>query len=346
MMEAIEIKNNGLSSKIFIENSLGRLRTLLPDSNVIIIIDEEVNSLYGDIFGQYKRIPVLSGEHEKTLDTVAAIVAKLIELEADRHTFILGIGGGIVCDIAGFVASTYMRGIRFGFLATTLVAQVDAAIGGKNGVNFQRFKNIIGTFNQPEFVLSDVRFLNTLPARELNAGFAEIIKYGLISDKSIIGDAEQNHSQYINSNQDALIKLISKCVTIKASVVNEDVNEKGLRKILNFGHTFGHAIEKVSSDYNHGEAISIGMVIAMKISELKGNISTAETGRIYDLLQKYNLPVTIDKQLFPELINSLSADKKRNQSTIDYVILKQFGQAEILPLGLSELAELLGRISF
>ena len=345
-MDTIEINNYGLSSSIFIESSLDRLNKLLPSSNVIIVIDDLVNSIYGDLFSAYKRIAVHSGETVKTLDTVVDITAKLIELEADRHTFILGVGGGIVCDITGFVASTYMRGVRFGFLPTTLVAQVDAAIGGKNGVNFQRFKNIIGTFNQPEFVLCDVRFLKTLPERELNAGFAEIIKYGLISDKSIIEDVDQNHSLYMNCDQNAFAELILKCVTIKANVVNQDVNEKGLRKILNFGHTIGHAIEKISSDYIHGEAISIGMVIAMKISESEGNISGSDTKRICALLQKYKLPVAIDKQLFPSLITSLTADKKRNESLIDFVVLKQFGEAVILTISFTELSGLLDNISF
>lgn len=345
-MDPIEIKSKGLSSNIFIDSSLERLNTLLPVSNVVVVIDENVNGLYRDLFSQYKLISVDSSEAAKTLNTAADITAKLIGFEADRHTFILAVGGGIVCDIAGFVASTYMRGLRFGFVATTLVAQVDAAIGGKNGVNFQRYKNIIGTFNQPEFVICDMRFLNTLPERELNAGFAEIIKYGLISDRSIINDVEQNHGQYMKCDQDAFAHLIFKCVSIKAKVVNEDVNEKGLRKILNFGHTLGHAIERISSDYNHGEAISIGMVIAMKISEVKGEISKADTGTLCALLQKYRLPVAIDKQLFPELIESLSADKKKNQSSIEYIILKQIGEAEILPVSFSELAGLLTDISF
>jgi len=344
-MNAIEIKSNGLSSDIFIDNSLERLSALLPASNVVIIIDEEVNNLYGDIFSQYKLITIRSGEPEKTLKTVADVYARFIEFEADRHTFILGVGGGIVCDIAGFVASTYMRGIRFGFVATTLVAQVDAAIGGKNGVNFQRCKNIIGTFNQPEFVLCDVRFLKTLPQRELNAGFAEIIKYGLISDKSIIDDVEMNYGQYMNCDLEAFTKLIAKCVSIKANVVNEDVNEKGRRKILNFGHTIGHAIEKISSDYNHGEAISIGMVIAMRISQINGTISNVDIDRICALLQQYHLPISIDKKVFPELIDSLSIDKKRNQSSIDYIIIKRLGEAAILTISLTELSDLLTNIT-
>ncbi|HEX7410560.1 MAG TPA: 3-dehydroquinate synthase [Bacteroidales bacterium] len=345
-MEAIKINYNGLSSDIFIESSLERLRDLLPESNVVIIIDENVNSLYGHIFSQYKLISIRSGEPEKTLNTLAGVYAKLIEFEADRHTFILGVGGGIVCDIAGFIASTYMRGVRFGFVATTLVAQVDAAIGGKNGVNFQRYKNIIGTFNQPEFVICDVRFLKTLSNRELNAGFAEIIKYGLISDKSIIDDVGLNHRHYSNCDLDAFKKLIAKCVAIKANIVNEDVNEKGRRKILNFGHTFGHAIEKISSEYNHGEAISIGMVIALKISQIKGNISNADMDRICALLHQYYLPISIDEQLFPALIESLAADKKRNQSSIDYIILNQLGEAVILTISLKELSDMLKKISF
>ena len=345
-MDPIKIATGGQYSNIFIETSLERLNLLLPEPNVIIVIDEKVNRLYGGLFSQYKKISIVSGESAKTINTIADVVSQLIELEADRHTFILGIGGGIICDIAGFVASIFMRGIRFGFVSTTLVAQADAAIGGKNGVNFQRFKNIIGSFNQPDFVLCDVRFLKTLPERELNAGFAEIIKYGLISDDSIIQDVEQNFNEYMNCNLNAFMELIYKCVSIKAAIVNEDAHENDLRKILNFGHTFGHAIEKTTSEYNHGEAISIGMVIAMKISEIRGNISTVDTGRICALLKNYNLPIAIDKQLFTELTGSLAADKKRNQSSIDYIILKKLGEAAILPASLTELSGLLKKITF
>ncbi len=340
-MDAIEIKHNDQISNIFVEKSLERLGSLLPSSNIIVLIDENVNRLYGNLFSQFKLISIRSGEPEKTLDTVAGIYGQLIELEADRHTFILGVGGGIVCDMAGFIASTYMRGLRFGFIPTTLMAQADASIGGKNGVNFHRFKNMIGTINQPEFVLADVRFLSTLPLRELNAGFAEIIKYGLISDKSILDDFDLNINQYLKVDTDELAKLIFKCASIKANIVNMDAREQGLRKILNFGHTIGHAIERISSDHNHGEGVSMGMVAAMKISQVKGDISIAETDRVCSLLLKLYLPVSIGRQLFPGIIESLRADKKRNQQFIDYIILKRLGTAEIIQMTFAELSALL-----
>jgi 3-dehydroquinate synthase len=335
-MNPIEIKSDNICSKIFIEKSMDGVRELISNSKVIVIIDENVNSLYQGLFKEFPKIMIHTNEQNKTLNTVNYIYEKLIELEADRHTFILAVGGGIICDIAGFVASTFMRGLQFGFVATTLMAQVDAAIGGKNGVNFQGFKNSIGAFNLPQFVWCDVNFLTTLPLREYNAGYAEIIKYGLIQDNSILQDIEENNFKFDNLNLDELIKLIKKCVVIKAQIVNNDVHEKGLRKILNFGHTFGHAIEKVTSKYNHGEAISIGMMISLGISQQKGTISAKEIERIGNLLQQFNFPLTIDKQMIPDLFRAILVDKKRNNSSMDFILLDKIGKAKIESIPINE----------
>ncbi|MEI6346969.1 MAG: 3-dehydroquinate synthase [Bacteroidota bacterium] len=336
-MNNIDIFSNNSTSKIHIDNSIDLLKELLPNSKVIVIIDETVNCLYSKLFEEFPVIPIRSEEKEKTLQTVNYIYEKLIELEADRHSFLLGVGGGIVCDITGYVASTYMRGIQFGFIATTLMAQVDAAIGGKNGVNFHGYKNIIGTINLPNFVFCDVRFLTTLPTREFNAGFAEIIKYGLIQDLSILTDVEDNIEKYKNFDLNAIIQLIIKCARIKANIVNTDIQEKGIRKILNFGHTIGHALEKVSSKYNHGEAVSIGMMVALKISQLKGYISETEISRIVKLLQLYNLPTNIDNKSLTTLSEAITLDKKRNNNSIDYIILSKIGKAEVLSIDILEL---------
>lgn len=340
-MHPITIYTEGKESKIFIEDSFIGLSELIDDSHTIVVMDENINRLYPSLFEELPKIIVQASESSKTLETASLIYEQLIDYEADRHSFILGIGGGIVCDITGFVASTFMRGVRFGFVATTLMAQVDAAIGGKNGVNFNRYKNMIGTFNQPEFVWCNTSILSSLPIRERNAGFAEIIKYGLIQNPEILDYIETLNNNISNINSDDYTYLIKETVSIKASIINTDPYEKGLRKILNFGHTLGHAIEKNSSKYNHGEAISIGMIAALSLSNNNGGISQDEIIRVEKLLEKYDLPSTADASLISNAIDSIAADKKRNQNSIDYIIISEIGNATIQSIEISELKSLL-----
>ncbi len=340
-MHPITILSEGKESKIYIENSFIGLSELIDDFHTIVLIDENINRLYPSLFEDLPKIIIHASETSKTLETATLVYEQLIELEADRHSFILGIGGGIVCDITGFVASTFMRGIQFGFVATTLMAQVDAAIGGKNGVNFNRYKNMIGTFNQPEFVWCNTSILSSLPIRERNAGFAEIIKYGLIQNPEILDFIETFNINISNFNSDNYTYLIKETVSIKAAIINIDPHEKGLRKILNFGHTLGHAIEKNSSKYNHGEAISIGMIAALSISKNSGGFSEEEIIRIEKLLEKFALPITTEPSLISNAIDSIAADKKRNQDSIDFIIISEIGNATIQSIELSELKSLL-----
>lgn len=341
-MKPITVQTSEKESIIFIEDSLKGLDKLLDVSSTIVIIDENLNRLYPNLLTDYPKIIVDASEEYKTLHTVSTIYEELLRLEADRHTFILGVGGGIVCDITGFVASTYMRGLRFGFVATTLMAQVDAAIGGKNGVNFHRYKNMMGTFCLPEFVWCDVSLLETLPVRERNAGFAEIIKYGLIHDPELL-DSIENISNNLDSLDSDIYKLLIKqSVSIKTSIVNSDPFEKGLRKILNFGHTLGHAIEKNSALYNHGEAVSIGMVAALSLSKtIGGSITSKEITRIKTILENFNLPIKAETSLIEKSIYSISADKKRNRQAIDFIILSKIGNATVQSIELFELKSLL-----
>ncbi len=233
------------------------------------------------------------GEGIKTIETVQQIYAELLEYEADRSTSIIGIGGGVVCDITGYVASTYLRGVRFGFVATTLLAQVDASVGGKNGVNFKGFKNMVGVFNQPEFVLCDMNLLTTLPQQEVACGFAEIVKHGAIGDVALFEYLEANYAKALSLDKDVIAKVVYDSVKLKATVVNQDEREQGERKKLNFGHTFGHAIEKTTA-VPHGVAVSLGMVVASQLSVQKGLLLSTEAERIKVLLQNMRLPVTLD----------------------------------------------------
>ncbi len=335
-------KSSHKESIIFTEESIdGILKRIDHCSSTIVIIDKNVSRIYPDIFADFPKIIIHAVESNKTLETVLYIYEKLIKLEADRHTFLLGIGGGIICDITGFVASTYMRGIRFGYIATTLMAQVDAAIGGKNGVNVLRYKNMAGTFTLPEFVWCNLNMLTTLPAHEISTGFAEIIKYGLIENPSILDFIEQNIESISVFKYDIYKQLIEQCILIKAGIVNADLQDKGVRKILNFGHTLAHAIEKSTSLYNHGEAVSIGMIASLMISNKKGHVKSEEIERIKKLLRHFDLPTEIEYKLVKSAIDKIAMDKKKDLHSIDFIILTEIGHAQIIPIEISELKTLL-----
>ena len=251
----LEIVGERSSSLITVGESFSNVGNYLPENNVYIITDENVFDLYSHDFPDFPVIKIRAGEEFKDLDTVQNIFKELLKSGADRYSFILAVGGGVVCDIAGFVASTYMRGIRFGFISTSLLSQVDASVGGKNGVNLGDVKNIIGVFNQPEFVLCDPTVLSTLPERELISGFAEVIKYSLIWDLKLFVEIERNLKKLLQFDPEFIQKIVWTSINIKKEVVEQDELEGGLRRILNFGHTFGHAIEKTHG-LTHGEAIA------------------------------------------------------------------------------------------
>jgi 3-dehydroquinate synthase len=282
-------------------------------------------------------ITIGTGEEIKTLDTVQDIYAQLLSIQADRSSFIVGIGGGIVCDIAGFVASTFLRGVRFGFVATTLLAQVDASVGGKNGVNFEGYKNMVGLFHQPEFVICDPELLKTLPQKEISGGLAEIVKHAAIADAELFAYLEQHYEDVLALDSDAIQKLVLASVTIKSSVVSRDETEKGERRKLNFGHTFGHAIEKVSG-IPHGEAVSRGMAIAAALSVKKGLLTADEDKRIRALLNNLKLPTHFASET-QAVVNAITKDKKREGNRIHFVLLNGIGSAIVDKITLEELED-------
>ncbi len=230
--------------------------------STIIITNEHLGHLYPELVKEHKTLLVPPTESSKDTSTIASLAKQLLQMEVTRQTTIIGVGGGVVTDITGFLASTYMRGVPFGFVPTTLLGMVDAAVGGKNGVNVGMNKNILGTIRQPGFVLYDTRFLNTLPDDEWSNGFAEVIKYACIFDAELFAElGEHNISFYKDQNDDALATLIERCVAWKNKTVAEDERETGTRKLLNFGHTAAHAIENLY-ELPHGKAVGIGIVIA------------------------------------------------------------------------------------
>ncbi|RPH88082.1 MAG: 3-dehydroquinate synthase, partial [Desulfobacteraceae bacterium] len=259
MVKCLEIKGSAGTSRIQVGESFGQLSVCLPAGQVIRLTDSNVRRYYPKEFEAEAVIEIGTGEKIKELETLRYIYERLVELQADRFSFLVGLGGGIVCDLTGFAASTYMRGISFGLVPTTLLAQVDAGVGGKNGVNFSGYKNMIGTFNQPEFVLCDPHFLKTLPSREISCGLAEMVKTAAIDDQALFSFLEKNVQPTLRLDPQILETLVYRSLAIKAGIVTRDTREKGERRRLNFGHTLGHALEKVTG-LSHGEAISLGMV--------------------------------------------------------------------------------------
>ncbi|MFU8770398.1 MAG: 3-dehydroquinate synthase, partial [Desulfotignum sp.] len=237
MIKTHKILGKGGTSQIHVGERLGNLADHLPDQPLVIITDENVKSLYGHAFPKVPVITIGTGEKIKTLATVETILHRLIDLGCDRSCFILGIGGGIVCDIAGFAASIFMRGVDFGFVSTTLLSQVDASVGGKNGVNLSAFKNMAGVFSQPRFVICDPDMLKTLPQKEIANGMAEIVKHALIADAGMLAFIENNHARALNLDPEIIFQLVSDSVAIKSRVVQQDERESGERRKLNFGHT-------------------------------------------------------------------------------------------------------------
>lgn len=327
MNRIIEVKGNNHSQVV-----IGGVKTTLPKfiegRKAIVITDEKVFKIYSSLISEYPHIVIKSGEEHKTLSDLEPIYTRLLELEADRHSCVVGFGGGIVTDITGFVASTYQRGVDFGFVATTLLSQVDASVGGKNGVNLHGFKNMIGVFNQPRFVVCDVELLSTLPQREFRAGLSEIIKAGVIKSRSLFEKFENNNFNNFLNNKSLLEEVIYESIKIKADVVEQDEHEKGERKKLNFGHTFAHAIEKSSRRYNHGEAVAIGMVTAAQIAQKIGCLLPEDCERITKTIEKmgFDATSTIDKHI---LFEALKSDKKRNNKSIDFVLPTEIGSCVV-----------------
>ena len=314
----------------------------LQKNSTVIITDENVFNTHSAKFAGWKTIVIKAGEKHKNQATVDSIIEQLIQLHADRQTFIVGVGGGVVTDVAGFVASVYMRGVRFAFVPTTILAMVDAAIGGKNGIDVGVYKNIAGTIRQPEFLLFDYTFLETLPQSEWANGFAEIIKHACIRDKEMVTVLKNNSIERFQSSPAEINELIKKNVDIKYTIVEKDEYETGDRKLLNFGHTIGHAIENISK-LPHGHAISIGMMAACRISEIINGFSSEESNEVRHLLQQYYLPteLSFDKEKVWQI---LLHDKKKSGSNMNFVVLDSIGAASVKSISLEHLHKIFNNL--
>jgi len=302
----------------------GRVADLFPRPGTILVADDWFR---GRGILEAWGCPVLwvhATEEEKTLATVERLTAELLTLQADRSTMLVGVGGGITTDITGFLAAVYKRGVPFGFVPTTLLAQVDAAIGGKNGVNFDRYKNMLGTFREPAFVYIDTDFLKTLPPRALRCGAAEMLKTFLLADARAYEQAVVLFSgPHPEQVPDALVRRAGE---IKLSLVEQDPEDHGIRQLLNLGHTFGHAIEKLSSEYAHGEAVAIGIAMAARLACEKELLAAETADRICRDLAACGLPV---EPPVPEadLRKAILQDKKRTGDTLRFVLPTAIGKA-------------------
>jgi len=339
-MKTLEIHGSTGPSRILVGEDIRNAGSYLPDkAQVIIITDTNVRKLYQKDFPDAPVIEIGTGEGIKTLETVNDIFRQLLEMEADRSAFILGIGGGIVCDITGFAASTYLRGVDFGFVSSTLLSQVDASVGGKNGVNFSGYKNMVGVFRQPDFVICDMNLLKTLPEREILCGFAEIVKHAAIADSAMFGWMETHWEKALSLDTDAIEKLVHDSVRIKSGIVNQDEKEKGERRKLNFGHTFGHAVEKITK-IPHGQAVSVGMTVAAALSVRRGYLKSEDADRIRTLLTNLKLPtrISLDRE---KVLDALKKDKKRKGGSIHFVLLRHIGEAIVEEIRIKELEDVI-----
>lgn len=336
-MKEINIKGVRCTSRILIGASIKDVGELTGGQRMVIITDENLDHHYRDLFPEGHTIVLPPGEGSKSLETIDMVYGRMLEYGADRSTFLLGIGGGVVCDVAGYVASTYLRGLDFGYVSTSLLSMVDASVGGKNGVNFHGFKNMIGTINQPSFVLCDLSLLNTLPEDERINGFAEIVKHGLIGSLDHFNDLVENHQSLLKLESSILERILYDSISIKSGIVEKDEHEKNLRRLLNFGHTMGHAIE-YGYGYSHGSSISQGMLFTLWLSNRLGLLSQDEMHTVRLAFQKLGLSNQSELEA-EKIIEAMRRDKKKAFEELHFILLEKIGHPLIRKFRLDELSE-------
>ena len=333
-------KQSSLSYEIYIgHNILDRIGLVIGKSNIanryIVITDSNVSALHGERFITVLRdmginvdlIEFPAGENSKNVDSILTIVKKLIDLGVDRSSALIALGGGVTGDMAGFIASIYMRSIPCIQIPTSLLAQVDSSIGGKTGIDLPEGKNLLGTFFQPGMVFIDLQLLNTLPDGEFNNGLSEIVKYGIIDDIELFNLLERETDGIKKRDPDLLETIVGRSCKIKKGIVEIDERDMGVRRILNFGHTIGHAIEAESGyKISHGNAISIGMIASAIISEKLNYLSSEDRNRIEHLIRSADLLDHIPESISTEgILSKIKTDKKKKGASIHFVLLKKIG---------------------
>jgi len=309
------------------------LETFCVKRSVLLVTDSNVDPLYSDkVEGDYAKFIFPAGEKHKNINTISDICRKAVEAGLDRKSIILALGGGVCGDMAGFAAAVYMRGIDFIQIPTTLLAMVDSSVGGKTGVDLAEGKNLVGAFWQPQLVLIDPETLKTLPKEEVCNGLAEVVKYGMIYDWGFLQLLEKNIDALNNLDMDFYTEMIKRCCEIKAEVVAQDERENGLRAILNYGHTFGHAVELLSNfEIAHGAAVSIGMAVAVELGVMTERIPEGYAERQNALLKKIGLPIRIPAGFDAEKIyGAMLHDKKTVGSKVKLILPSGDGAVSIV----------------
>lgn len=325
------------NTNCYFEADFKNLEQLSDPARTIFITDENVFRHHQQKFAGKRVIVLKAGEEHKVQASADHIIQQLISFGADRNFTIAGIGGGVITDLAGYAASVYMRGLNVGFVPTTLLAMVDASIGGKNGIDVGPYKNLVGTIRQPAFLLYDSDFLSSLPHNEWVNGFAEIIKHACIKDAQLFAELRLHNLDYYKKNENAVTNLVRRNVQIKCNVVMNDEFEQGERRLLNFGHTWGHAIE-TKLKIPHGHAVSIGMVMAAKLSEQLTGFK--HTNDLVAMLHQYELPVAAEVNT-SEVLDILKMDKKKDNQSMNYVVLNDIGEAVTKKIPIEELEKLI-----
>src|SRR6187401_3728955 len=336
-MKKLTYKFSHSSVDYYLAGGISHLKESVDKDNTIIITDENVYNAHTKKFKNWNCIVLKPGEEFKIQSTVDSVIEQLIEMEADRKATLVGVGGGVITDLTGYVASVYMRGVSFGFIPTSILAMVDASIGGKNGIDVGVYKNMVGVIRQPKFILHDIVFLNSLPQNEWENGFAEIIKHAAIKDATMFKELEAKTLKHYQSRQISICELVQRNTIIKTKVVQNDEFEKGERRLLNFGHTLGHALEN-QYELSHGQAVSIGMTYACHISEQLAGFK--QTEKVVSVLEKYNLPTyaSFNKQ---KVFDVLKMDKKRERKEMNYVLLEKIGRGVVKSISLNQLEKII-----
>lgn len=340
-MKELSVQLKDREYKVYINSSLDRFSHALMENKIkdkdlmFIITDNKVHFIYKDTIEKFKEqynIKIYcfnEGEENKNINTIQGIYSFLIENNANKNSLLIALGGGVVGDIVGFVASTYMRGIRYINIPTTLLSQVDSSVGGKVGYNYNGLKNIIGNFHHPEFVYISTNFLKTLEEKEFQGALGEVIKYGLIKDSSLLSFLNENYKGILEKETDKMIHIIKSCIKIKAEIIKDDLNDTGIRNVLNFGHTVGHAIEINSEGkLTHGEAVALGMLTSIKLSEDIYKLSKDLYGKIVNLYGKLRLPIKHKVDNYTLFMYAINHDKK-NDEKIRFILLEELNKPKV-----------------
>lgn len=353
-MKEITVQNESITYRIYIDNAMDKLHVLLDEykikssDKIFIITDDMLFNMYSDGINRFWKgfnfyiFCFKHGEENKNNKTLFEIYDFLIDNNADKNSVIIAFGGGVVSDIAAYASSTFMNGIRFINIPTTLISQVDGCIEGMSGFNYRGIRNIIGSYYNPMFVYISINFLKSLSEEHFISGLGEIIKYGIIKDKTLFNYINENSSQIMEKENDRLLFVIRYCLAIKAGVLKEDSKDTGLRNILRFGHLVGNAIEESSSySFLHGNAVALGMLAAIKLSEIKLGLPKENYANIVRLYKKLGLPTTYKVDNFASFLYAINRDKK-NTGENKFVLLKQLGECKMgVAVNESELIEAL-----